>query len=148
MAYIYTCEECGRQYTVYQNGEYICDCGAVFEYPVATSGAKSNYAAIAPVFTDSSSRWVKKNSFISRHGARALLRKKQCPLATVSLIMAVLSVPLFGVFALPALIFGVAARILIADRKYRYYGDGTAVAGIIIATLSLAGWGVWLFRML
>ena len=76
------------------------------------------------------------------------MRKKQCPLATVSLIMAVLSIPLFGVLALPALVLGVAARIMISDRRYCYYGDGTAVAGIIIATLALAGWGFWLFTVI
>ncbi|MCK5844423.1 MAG: DUF4190 domain-containing protein [Victivallales bacterium] len=147
MAYIYTCQECGRQYTVYQDGEYVCDCGDIFQYPVATSGEKAGYATTAPIFIDSSSRGVRRDSYISRRSGRSLLRKKQCPLATVSLLLAVLSVPLFGVFALPALIFGVAARIMIADRRYSYYGDGTAVAGIVIATLALAGWSVWVFKM-
>ncbi|NOY75875.1 MAG: DUF4190 domain-containing protein [Kiritimatiellaeota bacterium] len=147
MAYIYTCQECGRQYSVYQDGEYVCDCGCLFEYPVATAGANAGYATAAPVFIDSSSRGVKRDSYIAHRGGRALLKKKQCPLATVSLIMAVLSIPLFGVLALPALIFGVAARIMIADRRFRYYGDGTAVAGIVIATFAIAGWAVWVFRL-
>ena len=148
MAYIYTCQDCGRQYTVYQDGEYVCDCGGVFQYPVATSGSKAGYATTAPVFIDSSSRSVRKGNYIKRRVGRSLLRKKQCPLATVSLIMAVLSIPLFGVLALPALVLGVAARIMIADRRYCYYGDGTAVAGIILATLALAGWGFWLFTVI
>jgi len=37
--------------------------------------------------------------------------------------------------------------LMIANPRYRYTGDGTAVAGIIVATLSLAAWSVWFISL-
>lgn len=150
MAYIYTCNICGRQYTVYEEGNFICDCGDRFHYPSATSAITSNYVATAPKFIDSSSRSVKRQIQFNNHFRPHIkkVRIEDCPLAKASLICALLSLPFFGILAIPALLIGFAARIMISDPRYRYAGDGTAIAGIIVATISLSGWGVWLITTL
>jgi hypothetical protein len=56
----------------------------------------------------------------------------------------VLSIPFFAIPAIPALIFGFAARMLIASPKNHYKGDAIAIAGIALATVSLSAWGMWL----
>ena len=143
MAYIHTCQSCGRQYTVYKEGSYICDCGALYQYP-AISAPKAKYAATAPVCIDASSRSFKRSE---RHGRNAYhlhrIRVEECPLAKASLVCAILSIPFFGLLALPALIFGFGARVMIASPKYHYVGNGTATAGIVVATLSVAAWAVY-----
>jgi len=146
MAYVYTCGGCGRQYTVYEEGEYICDCGTRYRYP-AVMESKARYAEVGPVLMDSSSHSFKRarhsrRSFHHRHVGAA-----ECPMAKASLLCAILSIPFFGILAPPALIFGFAARLMIANPRYRYTGDGMAVAGIIVATLSLAAWSVWFISL-
>ena len=150
MGFIYTCHQCGKQYTVYEEGDYICDCGDLFHFPAATSSITANYVATAPVFLDSSSRSVKKHIRYKRSFRPHIVHAKieDCPLAKASLICAFLSLPFFGILALPALILGFAARMMISNPKYRYTGDGVAIAGIIIATVSLSVWGVWLVKAL
>ena len=150
MDYIYTCQNCGKQYTVYEEGDYICDCGTQFHYPVATSSITAEYTATMPQFLDSSSRSVRRHIHYNRHhtSTHRHLKIKDCPLAKASLIAALLSLPFFGITALPALLLGIAARIMISNPKYRYTGDGMAIAGMIVATISIASWGVWLLMSL
>ncbi len=150
MTFIYTCQQCGKQYTVYEEGDYICDCGDRFHYPSAISNLTTNYTATAPLFLDSSSRSVKRHIQF-KHSLRPHITKvqiKDCPLAKASLICAFLSLPFFGILAIPALLLGFAARIMISNPRYRYTGDGVAIAALIIATISLSGWGMWLLKTL
>ena len=150
MAFIYTCQQCSKQYTVYEEGDYICDCGDRFHYPSATSSITANYVATAPLFLDSSSRSVKRHIQFNRSFRPHITKVKieDCPLAKASLICAFLSLPFFGILALPALLLGFAARMMISNPKYRYTGDGVAIAGIIIATISISAWGMWLITAL
>ena len=148
MSRLYTCPFCGRQYSIYQEGDYICDCGSRFHHPgvMEPSVKSAGYTAAMPMYIDSSSRSVKRHT---RHNRRMRPRKARiknidCPLAKASLICAVLSIPFFGIPAIPALLFGFAARMLIASLKNHYKGDGVAIAGIAVATVSLSGWGMWL----
>ena len=108
MAYIYTCTICGRQYSVYEEDDYICDCGNRFHYPSATSSITASYAATAPLFIDSSSRSLKRhiqyNDYFRPHIKKVHI--ENCPLAKASLICALLSLPFFGILALPALLLG------------------------------------------
>ena len=150
MAFIYTCQQCGKQYTVYEEGDYICDCGTRFHYPSATSSITANYIATAPLFIDSSSRSLKRHIKFNQNPRHHIKKVKveDCPLAKISLICAFLSLPFFGILAIPALLLGFAARIMISNPKYRYTGDGVAIAGIVVATISLSAWGVWLITAL
>ena len=150
MAYIYTCTVCGRQYSVYEESDYICDCGDRFHYPSATSSITANYATTALQFIDTSSGSLKRHIQYNNH-FRPHIKKvniEDCPLAKASLICALLSLPLFGILALPSLILGFAARIMIGNPRYRYTGDGIAIAGIIVSTISLSAWGVWLLTII
>jgi hypothetical protein len=144
MGYIYTCQQCGKQYTVYEEGDYICNCGDRFHYPSATSSITANYIAEAPAFLDSSSRSIKRQIHYNR-SFRPYITKvpiEDCPLAKASLICALLSLPFFGILALPSLLLGFSARVMISNPNPRYTGDGIAVAGIIIATISSPAWGM------
>ena len=146
MEFIYTCQQCGKQYTIYEEGDYICGCGNRFHYPSATSCITANYVATPPVFIGSETGSFKKH--IQFHQDIRDAQIEDCPLAKISLICAFLSIPFFGILAIPALILGFAARMMISTPKYRYTGDGIAIAGIVIATISLSAWGIWLMTSL
>ncbi len=148
MAYIHTCQNCGRQYTVYKEGAYICDCGALYQYP-AISAPKARYAATAPVCLDASSRSFKRSERSRREFYHPHhLRVEECPLAKASLLCAILSIPFFGLPALPGLVFGFGARVMIANPKYHYIGNGTATAGIVVSTISITVWAACLILAL
>ena len=150
MAYIYTCRYCRQQYTVYEDGDYVCECGSSFHYPVAAPVLRANFTVAEPVYIDSSSKSVKKNTkyHYSNIGSKGIAKQTECPLAKGSLICAVLSVLFFGILAPPALIMGFAARMMIADKRYHYTGDTIALSGIVIGTLSFAAWSVWFISLL
>ena len=142
----YRCTSCGREYSVSVEGDYLCECGVQFHYPSAASAKSANYAVAAPQYIDSSSRSVKRHVRFARN---SLVRSKRlpsvdCPLSKASLICAFLSLPFFGITAIPGLLLGFGARVMISNPKYRYKGDGVAIAGIVLSTLSLCLWGVWL----
>lgn len=146
MAYIFTCQYCNRQYSVYEEGNYVCACGNQFHYPAAVATLQANFTLAEPIYTDSSSKSVKRSTIYhcSSHRSRSIFRTKECPLAKISLICACLSLLFFGILAIPALIMGFAARIMIADKSFHYTGDNIALAAIIISTISFSCWGVWL----
>ena len=145
MAYIHTCPKCSKQYTVYYDGEYICDCGECFEYPARSKHSKRKYRQTMPTYLDSSSRsMIRKSRHVYHRNWSGKMPTNDCPVAKGALIFAILSLVSFGILAPPALIMGFAARNLIADKRYRYTGDGLAIAAIIIGTISLICWGVWL----
>ena len=150
MAFIYTCQQCGKQYTIYEEGDYICGCGSRFHYPSATSNITANYTATAPIFIGSSTGSFKRHIQFHQdiRPNATTTQVEDCPLAKISLICAFLSIPFFGILAIPALILGLAARMMISTPKYRYTGDGIAIAGIVIATTSLSAWGIWLLTSL
>ena len=150
MAYIYTCQCCTKQYTVYEEGDYVCNCGRQFHYPAVAPALHANLTVAEPIYMDSSSKSVKRS--IKYHynntKSRGIARTFECPLARGSLICAVLSLPFFGVLAPPALIMGFAARMMIADKSYHYTGDLVALTAIIIATISFSAWGIWFITLL
>ena len=146
MAYIYTCQYCSKQYTVYEDGDYVCECGGSFHYP-ATPTLQANLTVADPVYIDSSSKSVKRSTKY-HYSSKGISKHTECPLARGSLICAVLSVLFFGVLAPPALIMGFAARMMIADKRYHYTGDTIALSGIVIATVSFAAWSVWFISLL
>lgn len=150
MSYIYTCNSCTKQYTVYTEGEYICDCGNMFHYPSIAPILKYNLSKNEPKFNDSATQSVQitKKIHDKNYKSRCFTTKRECPLAKTSLICAILSVIFFGILALPALIMGLFARILIADKKYHYSGDGIAISAILLSVISFAGWGSWFISLL
>jgi len=87
---------------------------------------------------------IRKGRHIYHRNITAKLPSKECPIARGALIFAILSIVSFGLLAPPALIMGFAARNMIADKRYRYSGDGLAVTAIIISTISMICWGFWL----
>ena len=46
MANIYTCPTCSRRYTIYLDGDYICECGNVFAYPPVLSSERSRFISM------------------------------------------------------------------------------------------------------
>jgi hypothetical protein len=150
MAYIYSCGNCNAQYTVYEEGDYVCKCGNTFHYPVMAPVMQSNLSATDAVYMDSSSRSMKRSTKYHNIHSRAysFTGGSECPLARGSLICAVLSLLFFGILAPPALIMGFAARVMIADKRYHYTGDSVALSGIIIATISFSAWGIWFISLL
>jgi hypothetical protein len=149
MAYIYTCQNCSRQYTVFEDGEYICECGRTFQYPAVMSQTRANLTAAVPSYIDSSSRSVRRSvKFHTTTRSRSIARQTECPLAKGALICAIISLFSFGVLSLPAMIMGFAARMMIADKRYHYTGDTAALSGIIIATISFSIWTVWFITLL
>ena len=150
MAYIYSCNSCNAQYTVYEEGDYICKCGKTFHYPIMAPAMQANFTASDAIYTDSSSRSMKRSTkyHYNHTQSRIFSRQSECPLAKGSLICAVLSLLFFGVLAPPALIMGFAARMMIADKRYHYTGDTVALSGIIIGTVSFAAWSVWFISLL
>ena len=150
MAYIYTCQHCNKQYTVYAEGDYVCGCGNLFHYPAGMPVSQANLTIAEPIYIDSSSKSLKRNTKYHYNGthSRGIAKTTECPLAKGSLICAVLSLIFFGVLAPPALIMGFAARLMISDRRYHYTGDNIALTGIVIATLSFTAWGVWFITLL
>ncbi|MBN1863866.1 MAG: DUF4190 domain-containing protein [Victivallales bacterium] len=150
MSYIYTCQHCSKQYMVDEDGEYLCECGRVFHYPMASSSFKAHLSGLAPSYADSSSAGIRRAGLRprGRRHNRHFQHLSECPLAKSSLICAVLSIFFFGVLAPPALIMGFAARMMIADKSYHYSGDDLALWGIAIATISLSAWSVWFITLL
>ena len=144
----YRCPNCGREYTVAFEGDYICECGVCFHFPAAAPVGSANYALTVPGYLDSSSRSVRRHMRYARNSNVGRMKKMpalvDCPLGKASLICAFLSLPFFGIPAIPGLILGFAARIMISNPKYRYKGDGIAVAGIITSIISLSLWAVLL----
>ena len=150
MAYIYTCQHCSKHYTVYAEGDYVCECGNLFHYPAGIPSVQANLTCAEPVYIDSSSKSMKRSTtyhYNSTH-SRGIAKATECPLAKGSLICAILSLLFFGVLAPPALIMGFAARLMISDRRYHYTGDNIALSGIVIATISFTAWGVWFISLL
>lgn len=149
MAYIYTCQHCSKQYTVYEEGDYVCECGSQFHYPAVAAALQANLTVADPIFMDSSSKSIKRNTKYIYHNTRSrgIAKTTECPLAKGSLICGVLSLLFFGVLAPPALIMGFAARMMIADKRYHYSGDNIALTGIIIATISFSCWAVWFISL-
>jgi len=141
MSYIHTCPNCSKQYTVYYDGEYICECGSTFEYPKISKKKKQRHSP-STYYMDSPSRSIVRKTR-SRYAYNNVL-VEECPLAKGAFIMALLSVVSFGLLAPPALILGFAARTMIADKRYRYTGDNLAIGAIIISTISMICWGMWL----
>lgn len=150
MSYIYTCNSCTKQYTVYAEGDYICDCGNMFHYPSIAPILKYNFSTPQPQFDDSATQSVQisKKFHAKKYKSRSFANQRECPLAKTSLICAILSVIFFGILALPALIMGVFARMLIADKKYNYSGDGVAISAILLSVVSFAAWGSWFISLL
>ena len=150
MAYIYSCQYCQKQYTVYAEGDYVCECGNLFRYPAAAPVLQAHLTTVEPAYIDSSSKSLKRSTkyHYSSTQSRGGAKTTECPLAKGSLICAILSLFFFGILAPPALIMGFAARLMIADRQYHYTGDNIALIGIVIATLSFAAWGIWLISLL
>ena len=140
MAYIHTCKYCSKQYTVYYDGEYICECGAVFQYPVNPKKERHHHS-LSTYYMDSPSRSIKRRT--KTHYSHKLMLVEECPLAKGAFIMALLSVFSFALLAPPALILAFAARTMISDKRYHYTGDNIAIAAIIISLISLICWGMW-----
>ena len=46
MASIYTCQTCRRRFTIYRDGDYLCDCGKVFSYPPVLSTEKACFVSL------------------------------------------------------------------------------------------------------
>ena len=46
MPNIYTCPKCRHRYTIYHDGDYICDCGNVFSYPPILASEKACFIAV------------------------------------------------------------------------------------------------------
>jgi hypothetical protein len=143
MASVYTCPYCHRRYTIYRDGDYLCDCGRVFFYPPLLSSEKANFIALAPAYADSASRSVRRTAPAEsrRRTARGAV---DCPLARISLICGLLGVVFFGITSLPGLVLGIAAKLMIADPYYNYKGDGLALGGIFSSLLGIIVWGLWL----
>ena len=139
----YKCINCGKEYSIPQPGTYMCDCGATFNFPPRNPVTKANYTLTMPSYTDSSSRSVKKHVRFYQPVHIRKVPVTDCPLAKISLILAFISIPFFGLTAIPALLFGIGSRYMISNPRYRYTGDGIAVAGIILSTLSIVTWGLW-----
>ena len=49
MPNIYTCPTCRRRYTIYHDGDYICECGNVFSYPPILSTEKACFIPVDDV---------------------------------------------------------------------------------------------------
>ena len=141
MASVYTCPYCRRRYTIYRDGDYLCDCGRVFFYPPLLSSEKANFIALNPAFVDSASQSVRRTSQPDsrRHAHGA----KDCPLARASLICGIIGLLFFGITSLPGLVLGIAAKLMIADPYYNYKGDTIAMSGMITSLLGTIAWGVW-----
>lgn len=148
MSYIYTCQRCRKQYMVYEEGEYICECGRLFHYPSVAGSWKAHLSGSVSAYPDIPRHGQALSSKTRRGNGRGFSPSSECPLAKSSLICAILSIIFFGVLAPPALIMGFAARMMIADKSYHYTGDNIALTGIIIATLSFAAWSLWYISLL
>jgi hypothetical protein len=113
----------------------------VFFYPPLLASEKANFIALNPAYVDSSSRSVKRTTQPDRrrhiHGA------KDCPLARASLICGIIGLLFFGITSLPGLVFGIAAKLMIADPYYNYKGDVLAMSGVLVSLLGAIAWGVW-----
>lgn len=55
MASIYTCPACRRRYTIYKDGDYICECGNVFCYPPLLSRERACFISM-DVYRDQQAR--------------------------------------------------------------------------------------------
>jgi hypothetical protein len=141
MASVYTCPYCHRRYTIYRDGDYLCDCGRVFFYPPLLASEKANFIALNPAFVDSSSQSVKRTS--PPDSRRRSHRAQDCPLARASLICGIVGLLFFGITSLPGVILGIAAKLMIADPYYNYKGDHLAMLGVITSLLGAIVWGVW-----
>ena len=56
MKSIYTCPECRRRFTIYQDGDYLCDCGRIFYYPPILSQEKACFISV-----DTENKQVRSN---------------------------------------------------------------------------------------
>lgn len=46
MASIYTCPDCRRRYTIYDDGDYLCECGRIFAYPPVLSRERACFISM------------------------------------------------------------------------------------------------------
>lgn len=49
MPSIYTCPTCRRRYTIYHDGDYICECGNVFSHPPILSAEKACFIPVSTI---------------------------------------------------------------------------------------------------
>ena len=47
VASIYTCPNCRRRFTIYRDGDYLCECGKVFFYPPLLSSEKACFISLS-----------------------------------------------------------------------------------------------------
>jgi len=142
MASIYTCPYCRRRYTIYHEGDYLCDCGRIFFYPPLLASEKANFVTLSPTYLDSASKSVRR-TFRASDSARRRAGGRDCPLARASLICGILGLLFFGITSLPGLLLGIAGRIMIADPYYHYRGEGMALTGIVLSVVGAIAWSVW-----